>query len=57
MLRRKTTMVLVLGDPIVPTTSDPRPNRRIRMELARRRMHDLITRYDRCTLMATERAL
>jgi hypothetical protein len=37
-------MVLVLGEPIVPTTSDPRHHRRIRMELARRRMHDLLTR-------------
>jgi 1-acyl-sn-glycerol-3-phosphate acyltransferase len=43
LFRRKPTMVIVLGDPIVPTTTDPRNDRRIRMELARRRMHDLIT--------------
>jgi 1,2-diacylglycerol 3-alpha-glucosyltransferase len=44
MLRRKPTMVIVLGEPIVPTMTDPRSDRRIRMELARRHMHDLITR-------------
>jgi len=44
LFRRRPTMVLVLGDPIEPTTTDPRHDRRIRMELARRRMHDLITR-------------
>jgi 1-acyl-sn-glycerol-3-phosphate acyltransferase len=44
MVRRKPTMVVVSGEPIVPTTTDPRSDRRIRMELARRRMHDLITR-------------
>jgi 1-acyl-sn-glycerol-3-phosphate acyltransferase len=44
LFRRKPTMVIVLGDPIVPATIDPRSDRRIRMELARRRMHDLITR-------------
>jgi 1-acyl-sn-glycerol-3-phosphate acyltransferase len=44
LFRRKPTMVIVVGDPIVPTTADPRSDRRIRMELARRRMHDLITR-------------
>jgi 1,2-diacylglycerol 3-alpha-glucosyltransferase len=44
ILRRKPTMVIVIGEPIVPTTTDPRSDRRIRMELARRRMHDLITR-------------
>jgi 1-acyl-sn-glycerol-3-phosphate acyltransferase len=43
MFRRKPTMVIVLGEPIVPTMTDPRSDRRIRMELARRRMHDLIT--------------
>ncbi|MGE5828570.1 MAG: glycosyltransferase [Micromonosporaceae bacterium] len=42
--RRKPTMVIVFGEPIVPTMTDPRNDRRIRMELARRRMHDLITR-------------
>ncbi|MEV6932305.1 glycosyltransferase [Dactylosporangium sp. NPDC051485] len=44
LLRRKPTMVIVIGEPIVPTTTDPRNDRRIRMELARRRMHDVITR-------------
>jgi 1,2-diacylglycerol 3-alpha-glucosyltransferase len=44
MFRRKPTMVIVLGEPIAPTMTDPRSDRRIRMELARRRMHDLITR-------------
>jgi 1,2-diacylglycerol 3-alpha-glucosyltransferase len=44
LFRRKPTMVIVLGEPIVPTMTDPRSDRRIRMELARRRMHDLITR-------------
>lgn len=42
--RRRPTMVIVVGEPLVPTTTDPRHDRRIRMELARRRMHDLITR-------------
>ncbi|HEX2356242.1 MAG TPA: glycosyltransferase [Micromonosporaceae bacterium] len=44
MFRRKPTMVIVIGEPIVPTMTDPRSDRHIRMELARRRMHDLITR-------------
>ena len=44
LFRRKPTMVLVIGEPIVPTMTDPRSDRRIRMELAWRRMHDLITR-------------
>ncbi|GAA2336433.1 glycosyltransferase [Dactylosporangium salmoneum] len=44
LFRRKPTMVIVIGEPIVPTTTDPRNDRRIRMELARRRMHDVITR-------------
>jgi hypothetical protein len=38
-------MVIVIGEPIVPTMTDPRSDRRIRMELARRRMHDLITSH------------
>jgi 1-acyl-sn-glycerol-3-phosphate acyltransferase len=42
--RRKPTMVIAVGKPIVPAMTDPRRDRRIRMELARRRMHDLITR-------------
>lgn len=41
---RKPTMVIVLGEPIVPTMTDPRSDRQIRMELARRRMAALITR-------------
>ncbi|MFF5288897.1 glycosyltransferase [Paractinoplanes globisporus] len=44
LVRRKPTMVIVLGEPIVPATTDPRSDRTIRMELARRSMHDLITR-------------
>jgi 1-acyl-sn-glycerol-3-phosphate acyltransferase len=44
IFRRKPTMVIVIGEPIVPTAADPRSDRQIRMELARRRMHDLITR-------------
>ena len=44
LFRRKPTMVLVIGEPIVPTMSDPQSDLRIRMELARRRMHDLMTR-------------
>ena len=32
MFRRKPTMVLVIGEPIVPTMTDPRSDRRIRME-------------------------
>ncbi len=44
LFRRKPTMVLVIGEPIVPTMTDPHNDRRIRMDLARRRMHDLITR-------------
>jgi 1-acyl-sn-glycerol-3-phosphate acyltransferase len=44
LFRRKPTMVLVIGEPIVPTMSDPQSDLRIRMELTRRRMHDLMTR-------------
>ncbi len=44
LFRRKPTMVLVIGEPIVPTMNDPRSDQSIRMELARRRMHDLMTR-------------
>jgi 1-acyl-sn-glycerol-3-phosphate acyltransferase len=44
LFRRKPTMVIVIGEPIVPATTDPRRDRSIRMELARRRMQDLITR-------------
>ena len=44
LFRRKPTMVLVIGEPIVPMMTDPRSDRLVRMELARRRMHDLITR-------------
>jgi 1,2-diacylglycerol 3-alpha-glucosyltransferase len=42
LLRRKPTMVVVVGEPIAPPGADPRGDRRI-MELARRRMHDVIT--------------
>ncbi|MEV4619195.1 glycosyltransferase [Asanoa sp. NPDC049573] len=41
---RKPTMVLVIGDPIDPTTTDPRADRATRMELARRRMQEQLTR-------------
>ncbi|WP_433217218.1 glycosyltransferase [Dactylosporangium sp. CS-047395] len=44
LFRRKPTMVIVIGEPIVPTMTDPRSDRRIRMALARQTMHDLITR-------------
>jgi 1-acyl-sn-glycerol-3-phosphate acyltransferase len=44
IFRRKPTMVIVIGEPIVPTAADPRSDRQIRMELARRHMQDLITR-------------
>jgi 1-acyl-sn-glycerol-3-phosphate acyltransferase len=44
IFRRKPTMVIILDDPIGPTMPDPRDDQRIRMELARRRMQDLITR-------------
>jgi glycosyltransferase involved in cell wall biosynthesis/1-acyl-sn-glycerol-3-phosphate acyltransferase len=44
LISRRPTMVIVVGEPIVPATTDTRSDRRIRMELARRRMHDLITR-------------
>ena len=44
LVSRKPTMVIVIGEPIVPTTTDPRNDRQIRMELARNRMRDLITR-------------
>jgi len=43
LFRRKPTMVIVIGEPIVPTVTDPRSDRHIRMQLVRRRMHDLIT--------------
>jgi 1-acyl-sn-glycerol-3-phosphate acyltransferase len=42
LFRRKPTMVMVIGDPIDPTTTDPRHDRRVRMELARDRMQELI---------------
>jgi hypothetical protein len=44
VFRRKPTMVIVIGEPIVPTVADPRSDRLIRMELTRTRMHDQITR-------------
>jgi 1-acyl-sn-glycerol-3-phosphate acyltransferase len=44
LFRRKPTMVIVIGEPIVPATTDPRSDRRIRMEQTRRHMQDLITR-------------
>lgn len=39
---RKPAMVVVIGEPIVPTVADPRSDRRIRMELARRRMRSAL---------------
>jgi 1,2-diacylglycerol 3-alpha-glucosyltransferase len=42
LFRRKPTMVIVIGEPIDPTMIDPRDDRRIRMELARRQMTELI---------------
>ena len=44
LFRRKPTMVIVIGEPIDPTTTDPRRDRHARTELVRRRMHELITR-------------
>ena len=44
LFRRKPTMVLVFGEPIVPMMTDPRSDRHVRMELARRSMQDQITR-------------
>lgn len=44
LLRRKPTMVIVRGEPIVATTTDPHHDRRMRLDLTRSRMHDLITR-------------
>jgi len=44
LFRRKPTMVIVFGDPIDPVATDPRHDRRTRMELARHRMNELITR-------------
>jgi 1-acyl-sn-glycerol-3-phosphate acyltransferase len=44
LVRRRPTMVIVIGEPIAPTLTDPRSDRRLLMELARRRMHDQITR-------------
>lgn len=44
LFRHRPTMVLVVGEPIDPTTTDPRRDRAARLELARRRMHELITR-------------
>jgi 1,2-diacylglycerol 3-alpha-glucosyltransferase len=43
LFRRKPTMVLVIGEPVVPTMNDPRSDRHIRMELVRRHMYDVIT--------------
>jgi 1-acyl-sn-glycerol-3-phosphate acyltransferase len=43
LFRRKPTMVIVIGAPIVPTATDPRHDRRIRMELVRSRMSDVLT--------------
>jgi 1,2-diacylglycerol 3-alpha-glucosyltransferase len=44
LYRRKPTMVIARGEPIVPATTDPHSDRRIRMEIARSRMNDEITR-------------
>jgi 1-acyl-sn-glycerol-3-phosphate acyltransferase len=44
LFRRKPTMVIVVGEPIIPTVIDPRSDRLIRMEQARRSMQDLLTR-------------
>jgi hypothetical protein len=37
-------MVIVIGGPMVPTLTDPRGDRRIRPQLLRNRLHDLLTR-------------
>ncbi|NUT35575.1 MAG: glycosyltransferase [Hamadaea sp.] len=44
LFRRKPTMVLAVGEPVVPVTADPRSDRTIRLDLVRRRMNDLIRR-------------
>ena len=44
LFRRKPTMVIVIGEPIVPTVTDPRRDRHIRLQLVGNRMHDLMTR-------------
>jgi 1-acyl-sn-glycerol-3-phosphate acyltransferase len=43
MLGLRPTMVLVIGEPIAPMATDPRSDRQIRMEVARHRMHDVIS--------------
>ncbi len=42
LFRRKPTMVIVIGEPIDPTTTDPRRDRQSRMELTRERMREMI---------------
>jgi 1,2-diacylglycerol 3-alpha-glucosyltransferase len=44
LLQRRPTMVIVIGEPDVPTMTDLRSDRHIRMDVTRRRMQDLITR-------------
>lgn len=44
LYRRKPTMVISVGEPIPPTMTDPGQDRYIRMELAWRQMHDMISR-------------
>jgi glycosyltransferase involved in cell wall biosynthesis/1-acyl-sn-glycerol-3-phosphate acyltransferase len=44
LFRRKPTMTIVVGEPIAPAAADPRNDRRIRMDLARQTMRDLIAR-------------
>ncbi|NUR71309.1 MAG: glycosyltransferase [Hamadaea sp.] len=43
LFRRKPTMVMVRGEPIAPMETDPHDDEAIRLDLARRRMTDLIT--------------
>ncbi|GIF72549.1 hypothetical protein Asi02nite_20670 [Asanoa siamensis] len=40
LFRRRPRMELVIGDPIDPTTTDPRDDRRARLDLTRRRMRE-----------------
>ncbi|HLT11746.1 MAG TPA: glycosyl transferase family 1, partial [Micromonosporaceae bacterium] len=49
LYRRKPTMVVSVGEPIEPTMTDPGQDRYIRMELAWRKMNDMISRPTRPT--------
>ena len=44
LYRRKPTMVVHVGDPILPAAADPQTDLRIRMEQAQRQMHSVISK-------------